>query len=115
MGGLVAARHLHHFGYKPKVVYPNMEKVVAKNDLYRRLTLQLGQLGIPITSEWVAPAEGEAHVIMDAIFGFSFKGWRGEGKDAPFDSIIDYLGSEPGGKPSVSTPVVSVDIPSGWN
>eukprot|EP00929_Paragymnodinium_shiwhaense_P087056 TRINITY_DN47370_c0_g1_i1.p1 TRINITY_DN47370_c0_g1~~TRINITY_DN47370_c0_g1_i1.p1 ORF type:complete len:337 (+),score=72.88 TRINITY_DN47370_c0_g1_i1:45-1013(+) len=113
--GLVAARHLHHFGYKPRVVYPKMEKLIENNDLYRRLTLQLGHLGIPITSEWVAPAEGEADVIMDAIFGFSFKGWRGDGKDAPFDSIMDYLGSEPGGKAAISTPVVSVDIPSGWN
>eukprot|EP00928_Gymnodinium_smaydae_P096055 TRINITY_DN8397_c0_g2_i2.p1 TRINITY_DN8397_c0_g2~~TRINITY_DN8397_c0_g2_i2.p1 ORF type:complete len:247 (-),score=43.22 TRINITY_DN8397_c0_g2_i2:160-900(-) len=107
--GLVAARHLHHFGYKPRVVYPKMEKVTASNELYRRLTVQLTQLAIPITDEWQPPAAGEVDVILDTIFGFSFKGWRGEGKDAPFDSIIDFLGK------SSPAPVVSVDIPSGWD
>merc|ERR1719437_408635 len=56
--GLVAARHLHHFGYRPMVVYPKMEAITAKNDLYRRLTVQLGQLSIPITDKWRAPADG---------------------------------------------------------
>merc|ERR1719277_302827 len=63
--GLVAARHLHHFGYTPRVVYPKMEKIIAGNDLYRRLTMQLAQLSVPITSEWRPPAQGEADVIID--------------------------------------------------
>lgn len=113
--GLVAARHLYHFGYQPRVIYPKMEAITAKNELYKRLTIQLGQLAIPITDEWSPPAAGEADVIIDAIFGFSFKGWRGEGKDAPFDSIIDFLANDEGGKSSNAAPVVSVDIPSGWD
>merc|ERR1719330_570720 len=113
--GLVAARHLHQFGYKPQVVYPKMEAVTAKNDLYRRLVVQLGQLGIPITDQWHRPEEGEADVVLDAIFGFSFKGWRGGGKDAPFDDIIDFLATEEGGKRPISAALVSVDIPSGWH
>eukprot|EP00927_Polykrikos_kofoidii_P008169 TRINITY_DN13390_c0_g1_i1.p1 TRINITY_DN13390_c0_g1~~TRINITY_DN13390_c0_g1_i1.p1 ORF type:complete len:342 (+),score=55.82 TRINITY_DN13390_c0_g1_i1:60-1028(+) len=113
--GLVAARHLHHFGYEPLVVYPKMETSIAENDLYRRLVVQLGQLSVKITQDWQAPAEGEVDVVIDAIFGFSFKGWRGGGKDAPFDAIIDALGSEPGGQPLVAAPVLAVDIPSGWD
>merc|ERR1712046_137449 len=85
--GLVAARHLHHFGYQIEVVYPKKEKLVARSDLFRRLTIQLEQLGIPVSSKWQRPAEGEVDVIVDAIFGFSFKGWRGGGTDAPFDEI----------------------------
>ena len=36
--GLVAARHLHHFGYKPSVYFPKQ----SKNELYERLSLGLG-------------------------------------------------------------------------
>lgn len=113
--GLVAARHLHHFGYRPEVVYPKMEAHIAKNDLYRRLTVQLGQLAIKVTEEWHRPKEGEVDLIIDAVFGFSFKGWRGSGKDAPFDDMIVFLSTEEGTAPSISAPVVSVDIPSGWD
>jgi len=113
--GLVAARHLHHFGYQPRVIYPKMAKVTSQNELYRRLTVQLGQLGIPITEEWQEPAPGDAEVILDAIFGFSFKGWRGSGKDAPFDDIIGFLGADEGVQPRHPAPIVSVDIPSGWD
>jgi len=111
--GLVAARHLHHFGYQPRVIYPKVEAL--SNELYRRLTVQLAQLSIPVATDWKEPAADEADVILDAIFGFSFKGWRGEGRDAPFDSIIDFLAVDAGGQPRHPAPVVSVDIPSGWD
>mmetsp|Transcript_120396 Transcript_120396/g.374876 ORF Transcript_120396/g.374876 Transcript_120396/m.374876 type:complete len:261 (-) Transcript_120396:60-842(-) len=113
--GLVAARHLHHFGYKPRVVYPKMDSVIAGSELYRRLTVQLAQLSIPVTDTWTEPAEGDADVILDALFGFSFKGWRGGGKDAPFDSIIDFLSVDATGQPRHPAPLVSIDIPSGWD
>jgi len=115
--GLVAARHLHHFGYQPRVVYPKMSSIISKeqNDLYRRLTVQLGHLGVPVTEEWSRPAEGEVDVIMDTIFGFSFKGWRGGGKDAPYDDIVGFLSTEEGASPAISARVISVDIPSGWD
>mmetsp|Transcript_83998 Transcript_83998/g.166818 ORF Transcript_83998/g.166818 Transcript_83998/m.166818 type:complete len:260 (-) Transcript_83998:37-816(-) len=113
--GLVAARHLHHFGYQPRVIYPKMEKVISQNELYRRLTQQLAQLSVPVTEEWQEPAPSDVDVIVDAIFGFSFKGWRGGGKDAPFDDIIKFLGAEEGVQPRHAVPVVSVDIPSGWD
>merc|ERR1711920_1206946 len=66
--GLVAARHLHHFGYKPKVIYPKMQSLIAKNELYRRLTIQLAQLGIPITEDWQRPAPSDVDVVIDGIF-----------------------------------------------
>jgi len=44
------------------------------------------------------------HVILDAIFGFSFKG----PVRPPFDQVIRLIqGSD--------KPIVSVDIPSGWD
>jgi len=112
--GLVAARHLHHFGYKPSVVYPKMEEITAKNDLYKRLTVQLRQLSIPLTEEWAPPRKDDVDVIVDAVFGFSFKGWRGGGKDFPFDAMVDFLAAVEGDARSL-VPVVSVDIPSGWD
>lgn len=109
--GLVAARHLHHFGFQPRVVYPMMDVITTKNDLYRRLTVQLIQLSIPLSMEWEpSPDHGEHDVIVDAIFGFSFKGWRGGGQDAPFDEFVERLSMD-----SLAVPVVSVDIPSGWD
>ncbi|CAE8599967.1 unnamed protein product [Polarella glacialis] len=100
--GLVAARHLWHFGYTPVVVYP----VRPARQLFTNLVVQCEQLGIPVltgmpTSEEVT--EG-FDVAVDAIFGFSFKGTP----RAPFDSILKTLRAS-------SVKLVSVDIPSGWD
>jgi len=103
--GLVMARHLHHFGYRVTVVYPHIAKRKTK-DLYRRLVIQLEQLGLAVAEDF--PDVTDFHVAVDAIFGFSFKGWRGGGKDAPFDTILERLTVSP-------VPVVSIDIPSGWD
>jgi hypothetical protein len=45
--GLVAARHLYHFGYKPEVVYPKQ----PKQPLFANLVAQQQQLGIPVVPE----------------------------------------------------------------
>lgn len=45
-----------------------------------------------------------SNVILDAIFGFSFKGPI----RAPFDSVLPLLTES-------RLPIVSVDIPSGWD
>lgn len=50
--GLVAARHLWHFGFEPVVVYP---KRVAK-PLFENLVAQSEQLGIPVLPN--IPADG---------------------------------------------------------
>ena len=102
--GLVAARHLHHFGYAPTVLYPKQ----SKNELYQRLCTQLRGLHIPFTTEKEATENIEAGAeytyILDAIFGFSFSG---QVRD-PFGPIISAL-------ERTKTPVLAVDAPSSWN
>ncbi|KUJ09868.1 YjeF N-terminal domain-like protein [Mollisia scopiformis] len=97
--GLVAARHLWHYGYKPTVYYPKQ----SKNDLYQRLSTQLKNLNVPFTEDFPAALKESDHVV-DAIFGFSFSGKVRE----PFPAVIEALSS-------TSIPVTSVDAPSSWN
>lgn len=109
--GLVAARHLHHFGYKPFVCYP---KRTAKA-LYTGLVTQLESLAIPFLSVEDLPLSlsDDFHLIVDAMFGFSFHG----SPRPPFDDLIQRLVSfhsvenAPQRKPAI----ISVDIPSGWH
>ncbi|EKX54530.1 hypothetical protein GUITHDRAFT_156874 [Guillardia theta CCMP2712] len=100
--GLVAARHLYHFGYKPVVCYP---KQTAK-PLYQGLVTQLASLDVPVLQELPSAEaiERDFDVVVDAIFGFSFKGEI----RAPFADIISTL-------KKISKPIVSVDVPSGWD
>lgn len=97
--GLVAARHLHHFGYKPSVYFPKQ----SKNELYARLRTQLEQLRIPFTDDF-AGSMGKSDYIIDAIFGFSFSGEVRE----PFPGVIKALAES-------KVPVLAVDAPSSWN
>lgn len=97
--GLVAARHLHHYGYKPTLYYPKQ----SKNDLYARLTTQLKNLHIPFVTDF-SESLNEADYVVDAIFGFSFSG---EVRD-PFPSVIAALRD-------TKVPVLAVDAPSSWN
>ncbi|GFR51649.1 hypothetical protein Agub_g14081 [Astrephomene gubernaculifera] len=103
--GLVAARHLHHFGYEVKVCYPKP----TDKPLYNGLVKQISSLGIPLLP-WSAlspaPLAAQADVVVDALFGFSFSGQP----RAPFDEIIRAL--LPSARPP---PIVSVDVPSGWH
>ena len=97
--GLVAARHLHHYGYQPTVFYPKP----TKKDIYDRLTTQLRNLDVPFTDDFDEGLSVTDHII-DAIFGFSFSG---EVRD-PFRNVIAAL-------ESTKVPVLSVDAPSSWN
>jgi NAD(P)H-hydrate epimerase len=97
--GLVAARHLHHFGYKPSVYYPKQ----SKNELYARLRTQLEQLKVPFTDDFTS-AMGKSDYVIDAIFGFSFSGEVRE----PFPGVIKALAES-------KVPVLAVDAPSSWN
>uniref|UniRef100_A0A0R0JEF3 NAD(P)H-hydrate epimerase n=2 Tax=Glycine max TaxID=3847 RepID=A0A0R0JEF3_SOYBN len=110
--GLVAARHLHHFGYKPFVCYPKR----TPKPLYAGLVTQLEALSIPFLSVEELPSDlsNDFDVVIDAMFGFSFHG----SPRPPFDDLIQRLVSlhnnnnQIGQKRSV---IVSVDIPSGWH
>ncbi|SMY24078.1 unnamed protein product [Zymoseptoria tritici ST99CH_1A5] len=97
--GLVAARHLHHFGYKPTMYYPK----VGKNELYSRLRKQLEQLRVPFTDDFQS-ALSSSDFVIDAIFGFSFSGEVRE----PFPAVIRALAES-------KVPVLAVDAPSSWS
>ncbi|MEW5310909.1 MAG: hypothetical protein WDW38_002663 [Sanguina aurantia] len=105
--GLVAARHLCHFGYTVSVVYPKP----TDKPLYNGLTTQLRSLGVSFL-DWDTLCDGggmlsgKCDVVMDALFGFSFKG----APRSPFDDILKAL--QPSSDPP---PIVSIDIPSGWD
>ena len=97
--GLVAARHLFHYGYKPTIHYPKQ----SKNELYQRLATQLRNLDVPFAEDF-GKALDETDQVVDAIFGFSFSGEVRE----PFPGIIEAL-------EKTKVPVVAVDAPSSWN
>ena len=66
--GLVAARHLWHYGYQPTIYYPKQ----SKNDLYERLATQLKNLDVPFTEDFNGALKTTDHVV-DAIFGINIK------------------------------------------
>uniref|UniRef100_A0A7S2S4U9 NAD(P)H-hydrate epimerase n=1 Tax=Rhizochromulina marina TaxID=1034831 RepID=A0A7S2S4U9_9STRA len=100
--GLVAARHLRHFGYDPVVLYPKS----SKNPHFDRLVVQCTDLAIPVHTSLDEVDLDKFDAAVDAIFGFSFRG----APRAPFDEILSALKARNG-----ALPVLSVDIPSGWH
>ncbi|KAK4117887.1 YjeF N-terminal domain-like protein [Canariomyces notabilis] len=97
--GLVAARHLRHYGYQPTIYYPKR----SKNDLYQRLAKQLEDLDVPFVDDFPTALQSTDHVV-DAIFGFSFSGEVRE----PFPAVIQAMAE-------TKVPVTSIDAPSSWN
>lgn len=99
--GLVAARHLKHFGYTPSIVYPKQ----GKGDLFINLVKQCIDLDIEISRHEPSVVDYKSfNMVVDALFGFSFQGPIRE----PFGAIIQRFAQE-------QVPVISVDIPSGWD
>ncbi|NXD17787.1 NNRE epimerase, partial [Nothocercus nigrocapillus] len=101
--GLVCARHLKMFGYEPTVHYPKR----PNKPLFEGLTTQCQKMGISFLPEFPTEAAliDELYgLVVDAIFGFSFKGAVRE----PFGSILDTL-------KRITVPIASIDIPSGWD
>lgn len=130
--GLVAARHLAHFGFDATVVYP----VRSTKAHFVNLVRQCEDVGIPVLDGMpdvatAAAAAAEAHdddarggsgtarpraarydVIVDAVFGFSFRG--GSAPREPHASAISAMRDmRRRGDPAVV--LVSVDVPSGWD
>ena len=112
--GLVAARHLFHFGYDVSVCYP---KRSGREPIYARLTTQLETLSVPfvdVAALTVPAGENEENntlattydVVVDGVFGFSFAG----SPRAPFDALLNLI--NPARKPP---PIVAIDVPSGWS
>lgn len=97
--GLVAARHLFHFGFKPTIIYPQP----GQSSLFVNLVAQCLDLGIPIESK-LPESFDDFQILVDGIFGFSFHGPAKQ----PFDEIIARLATS-------QVPVLSIDVPSGWD
>jgi NAD(P)H-hydrate epimerase len=101
--GLVAARHLLSFGYTVNILYPKR----TSKPIYDILVTQCEKLHIPFLPELPSSSgdiDSQYDVVLDAIFGFSFKG----SLRPPFDSILPIL-------KDCQTPICSVDVPSGWD
>ena len=102
--GLVAARHLKHFGYEPTIVLPKQ----SSGQLFINLVKQCKDLEINVLNELPqldsALDDLDYSIIVDALFGFSFSGPA----RPPFTNIINYF-------TNTKSVVISVDIPSGWN
>ncbi|KAJ0003511.1 hypothetical protein NQD34_008609 [Periophthalmus magnuspinnatus] len=100
--GLVCARHLKLFGYEPTVLYPKR----PNKPLFQGLTTQCEKMEIPFLTEMpeAAVIDEAYNLVIDAIFGFSFKGAVRE----PFGTILDAL-------KKTTVPIASIDIPSGWD
>ncbi|GLU16110.1 hypothetical protein SLE2022_325600 [Rubroshorea leprosula] len=109
--GLVAARHLDHFGYKPFVCYPKL----TPKPLYNSLVTQLESLSIPFLSvdDLLGDLSKDFDILLDAMFGFSFHGTP----RPPFDDLIQRLIClhNDDQTQQKSPVIVSVDIPSGWH
>ncbi|KAI8924323.1 YjeF N-terminal domain-containing protein [Entophlyctis helioformis] len=96
---LVAARHLALFGFRPTVFYPKQ----PKKDLYINLVKQCTAYGIPFVQDFKHTL-AQSDLVLDGIFGFSFSGEI----RPPFDTLISALRV-------CGKPIVSIDIPSGWD
>ncbi len=120
--GLVAARHLHMFRYKPTLYIPKPGgKVIYKNLLKQCENLKIPVLGSVDDFE---KSFSDNDVVMDAVFGQSTSLKRECGRlnkltvttgfsfappvRKPFDRILRLL-------ESTKLPIISVDIPSGWS
>jgi hydroxyethylthiazole kinase-like uncharacterized protein yjeF len=105
--GLVAARHLYQFQYsKIDIVIPKLNK----KKMFTNLVEQCKQCNISMTD--TVPnhenIEKSYDIILDCIFGFSFK--ADGGIRPPFDKVLSELVLM-----KDTTPIVSVDVPSGWD
>eukprot|EP00612_Vaucheria_litorea_P004948 CAMPEP_0171461930 /NCGR_PEP_ID=MMETSP0945-20130129/6175_1 /TAXON_ID=109269 /ORGANISM="Vaucheria litorea, Strain CCMP2940" /LENGTH=161 /DNA_ID=CAMNT_0011988363 /DNA_START=100 /DNA_END=582 /DNA_ORIENTATION=+ len=100
--GLVASRHLHHFGFDDvDLFYPKR----TDKKIFKNLVHQIEQLNINLLEKMPSYSEikSKYELIVDSIFGFSFKGEI----RPPFDTIIENMISS-------KVPIISVDVPSGW-
>jgi NAD(P)H-hydrate epimerase len=105
--GLVAARHLYFFGnYNCTVVYPKR----STKQHFVNLVKQCEDVGISIVETMPPKDEIDSYDgIVDAIFGFSFKGTPRE----PFGTILRQL--KEAQEADNHQTIISVDVPSGWN
>uniref|UniRef100_A0A8D0GNG7 ApoA-I-binding protein 2 n=1 Tax=Sphenodon punctatus TaxID=8508 RepID=A0A8D0GNG7_SPHPU len=102
--GLVCARHLRIFEYEPTIFYPKR----SPNSLYRDFTTQCEKMDIPFLS--YLPTEVQLindayNVVIEAMLGKDAE--PGELKD-PYAGILGTL-------KQIRIPLISLDVPSGWD
>ncbi|KAJ2947168.1 hypothetical protein O0L34_g16524 [Tuta absoluta] len=100
--GLVAARHMALFGYRVSVYYPKR----TPKPLYENLLEQCKRFGVIILEELptAASVNNDYKLLVDALFGFSFKPPVRDELKPVLNLLIDS-----------TLPICSVDIPSGWD
>lgn len=100
--GLVCARHMKMFGYRPSIFYPKQ----TKKELYENLVEQCLKMGIPFLKELpsIEAVDAEFGLCVDAVFGFSFK----PPVRPEFQQVMDTM-------KQIQIPLCSIDIPSGWD
>uniref|UniRef100_A0A1B0GQN3 NAD(P)H-hydrate epimerase n=2 Tax=Phlebotomus papatasi TaxID=29031 RepID=A0A1B0GQN3_PHLPP len=100
--GLVCARHLALMGYNPVIYHPKQ----TDNMLYKNLTHQCLKMDIEFVENApsIAEIDNTFSLVVDALFGFSFK----PPVRPLFDDIMKSL-------IETNTPIASIDIPSGWH
>lgn len=103
--GLVAARHLKLWNYNPVVYFPKK----PSKPLFHNLMVQLNDLEVKeiLSLEEAKTMMTKSKVIVDGLFGFSFK----PPIRSPFDELISYMAENT----TKIAPIVSIDIPSGWD
>eukprot|EP01095_Lingulamoeba_sp_RSL-Kostka_P007699 TRINITY_DN2480_c0_g1_i1.p1 TRINITY_DN2480_c0_g1~~TRINITY_DN2480_c0_g1_i1.p1 ORF type:complete len:233 (-),score=67.30 TRINITY_DN2480_c0_g1_i1:123-821(-) len=97
---LVCARHLTHFGYSCTLLICKPPKKALISNLIKQCEI----LNIPIISEVEESDESSYDVLVDGFFGYSFKGDIREPYNTQMNIIKNY-----------SIPMISVDVPSGWD
>ncbi|KAH8419731.1 hypothetical protein KR009_001989 [Drosophila setifemur] len=100
--GLVCARHLSLMGYCPTIYYPKP----TASPLFENLSHQCRLMGISSVEECpkTQTAARDYDLIVDALFGFSFK----PPVRADFVAVVELM-------QQTKLPIASVDIPSGWD
>ncbi|ESO94972.1 hypothetical protein LOTGIDRAFT_117600, partial [Lottia gigantea] len=103
--GLVCARHLKLFGYKPSIFYPKQ----PNKPIFNNLRLQCERMDMPFLSFFPSHPElitDSYNLVIDALFGFSYKG-----PTRPESAVIlDKLKAIQN-----IVPICSIDVPSGWD
>ena len=100
--GLVMARHLHLLGFTAHCYYPRQ----TENKLYQDLVHQAKLSDVKFLSDLpdLPTISGDYSLVVDCVFGFSFK----PPVRAQFVPVLESLAR-------LDIPLVSVDIPSGWD
>lgn len=105
--GLVCARHLRLFGYKPVVVCPKL----GRGQLFENLLTQCKKFDIPVIDRVPSqPLRDIGNLVVDSVFGFSFKP---PNRNPDFAKLLRLMDEHSGN--NVEIPLVSIDIPSGWD